>query len=316
MIRPDPLDDMQLDQLLGAHRAPPLSDDFARRVIAEAAREDRVPTLPPLRPRDHRTGRPWTRRGLVVAVVAVNLIVASAIAATFSGRFPALQHVATAMARVLHLPHHRSVSRPLHVAHAAVPRTRPAVIVAPVPPPETPAPAQIFADRHPLVAMRQAGLLPPRPLVRRRAILFAERHPIAAHALVRRARLRALAEARAIPPAELREERPAPERLARERPAGAVLSRVEAASQPRARLEEREAFERERRELEQRANAEWPVKPTDIHEKPAEMHDKAANAAEKKPARPAALHPKWRERQKMGRQGRRGLGHPGRRRAL
>jgi len=167
-----------------------------------------------------------------------------------------------------------------------------------------------------LMAMRQAGLLPPRPLVRHRAILFAERHPIAAHALARRARLRALAETSAVPPAEFREERPVPERIVPERPAGADLPRAATASQPHARLEEREAFERERRELERRANAEWPAKPTDIHEKPAEMHDKAANAAEKKPARPAALHPKWRERQKTGRQGRRGLGHPGRRGAL
>jgi len=313
MTRPDPLDDMQLDQLLGAHRVPPLSDDFARRVIAEAAREDRVATLPPSPPRNRRAGRPWTRRGLVAAVVAVNLIVASAIAATFSSHFPALRHVATAMARVLHLPHHRSIPHPLHVAHAAVPRSRPATIVPPAPPPEAPAPAQVFAERHPLMAMRQAGLLPPRPLVRRRAILFAERHPIAAHALARRARLRALAEAHTIPPAELREERPMPERIVPERPAGADMPRAVAPAGPRARLEEKEAFERERRELEQRANAEWPAKPTDIHEKPAEMHDRAANAAEKKPARPAALHPKWRERQKIGHQGRRGLGHPGRR---
>jgi len=315
MTRPDPLDDMHLDRLLGAHRAPPLSDDFGRRVAAEAVREDRAPTLPPSRPRHQRT-RPWTRRGLVAAVVAANLIVASAIAATFSGHFPALRHVATVVARVLHLPHHHLTTHPLRIAHVAPPRSRPTAIAPSAPPPEVLAPAQTFAERHPLMAMRQEGPLPPRALVKRRAILFAERHPIAADALVRRARLRALAEARAIPSAELREERPVPERIAPVRPAGADMLRADPASGSRTRLEEREAFERERRELEQRANAEWPAKPTDIHDKPAEMHDKAVNAAEKKPAQPAAFHHQWRERQKAVRQGRRGLGHPGRRRAL
>jgi len=315
MTRPDSLDDMQLDQLLGAHRAPPLPADFAQRVAAEAMREDRTLSLPPFPPQTRRVHRPWARRGLVAGLVAVNLIVASAIAATFSGHFPALQHVAATMARVLHIPRHHATPYPPHMAHDA-PRHREAAIVAPPPaPPEAITPAQIFTERHPLLTMRREGLLPSRPLAQQRsAILFAERHPLAAHALMHRARMRALRAADAVQPAPLREERPALGRMPAEKPAIADTLRTKAQAGLRARLDDRAAFERERRELEQRANAEWPAKPAEAREKPEEArerpHDRPA-VTERKAAHPGAVHPKWRERMKRRRQG-----LPGQRRAL
>lgn len=310
MTRPDPLDDIQLDRLLGAHHAPPLSADFAQRAAAEAVREDRAPGLPPSPSSVHRARRPWTRRGLVAGVVAVNLIVASAIAATFSGHFPALQHVATSVARVLHIRPHQAAPHPMPVVHV-LPLHREAPIVAPPPvPPEVSTPAQIFTERHPLMVMRREDLLPPRPLVQqRRAILFAERHPAAARMLAHRARLRAPRDADAVQPAPLREGRPALDKIPA-RNAAADIPRAADQPGPRARLDDREAFERERRELEQRANAEWPAKPVDAHEKPTEPQAKPA-AAEKKPEHAGAPHSKWHERLKTRRQA-----HPGRRRPL
>jgi len=315
MTRPDLLDDMQLDQLLGAHQAQPLPADFVQRVAAEATREDRARSLPPFQPHMRRVRRPWARRGLVAGLVAVNLIVASAIAATISGHFPALQHVAATVVRVLHIPHHHAASHPLRAAHDA-PRHHEAPIVAPPPaPPEAIIPDQIIAERHPLLAMRREGLLPPRPLVQqRRAMLFAERHPLAAHALMHRARMRALRAADATRPAALREKRLTLDGMAADKPTIAEMPRTEAEAGFRARLDDRAAFERERRELEQRANAEWPSKPAEGREKPEEAHEKPHDrpaVTERKASQAGVTHPKWRERMKARRQGR-----PGRRRAL
>jgi hypothetical protein len=111
MTDPTPLDDAALDRLLGHHEAPPLPAGFADRVLAEAAREDRPVSVPPLPPKPRSARRAWTRRGLWAGVVAFNLIVASAIAATITGVPLQLAHVAAAAAQVFHI-HHREA--PVH----------------------------------------------------------------------------------------------------------------------------------------------------------------------------------------------------------
>jgi hypothetical protein len=147
MTGPNPLDDAALDRLLGHHEAPPpLTQGFADRVLAEAAREDRQTGVPPLPPRPRAARRPWARRSVWAGVIAINLIVASAIAATITGVSPRLSHAVAMAAQVLHIhrhaappPHHGSSpppvrrsmpevpssARPLPFARAPMPLVRP-----------------------------------------------------------------------------------------------------------------------------------------------------------------------------------------------
>lgn len=225
MTQSDPLDDMELDRLLGAHQVPSLPPDFAQLLVGEAVREARPSTLTPLPAVRRRAHRPWTRRGLVAGIIAVNLIVASAIAATLGGHFPVLRHIAFTAARVLNLPQRQPAPQhTIRVTHRAIVRPAAPAVAPPVPPATVTEKAEIFADRHPFMALRQDSLATQEAIGGPRVVPFAERHPFAALALARRA--------------------------------------------ARLRLDDRQAFERERRELEQRANARWPAQPPEVHDKP------------------------------------------------
>lgn len=293
MTRPDPLDEAMLDRLLDAHKVPPLSADFAQRVTDEVTRADRPATLPPFAPRPHASRRPWTRRGLIAGVVAVNLIVASAIAATFSGHFPALQHIAVTAARVLHIRHHHGAAPHIsRVAHVA-PSHREAIPVAVPVPPDEPTPEELFAERHPVMALRREGLIAARPMNARRAMLFAERHPFAAHALAHRARIARLRELRQSdggPNAAIAEQR-----LASDQVDAMRTFRTERLGRA-LRLQDRDAFEQERRVLEQRADALWPEKHADLRNISGEAHDKRVTAGKAKRPHRAGLRQKWHER--------------------
>lgn len=123
MSDPTPLDDADLDRLLGFHEAPPLSGDFADRLLAEALREDRPPTpaalpaLPPL-PRSRPPARRW-RRGAVAGLVAAHLLLASAVAAAITGYAPPLAHVFAVARQALQF--HRHEAAPHH-AHPPAPK--------------------------------------------------------------------------------------------------------------------------------------------------------------------------------------------------
>lgn len=308
MTRPDPLDEAMLDRLLDAHKAPPLPADFAQRVTDEVARQDRPATLPPFAPRPHAPHRPWTRRGLIAGVVAINLIVASAIAATFSGHFPALQHIAITAARVLHIRHHHAA--PPHisrVAHVAPSHQEAIPVVVPVPPAD-PTPAELFAERHPLMAMRREGLIAAGRVDGRRAILFAEHHPFAARALVRRARiarLRELHEADFGSGAGIGGGRAKPDYQDALPAAATEISPARRQPEIRPRLQDRDAFEQERRALEQRADALWPEKRADLRNVSDEAHHKPVTAGEEKRLHRAGPRQKWHDRIKARRSERR-----------
>jgi hypothetical protein len=309
MSRPEPLDDGQLDLLLGAYRAPSLSAAFADRVIAEAAREDRPRTPSPSAVPPRRGRRPWTRRGLVAAFVAVNLVVASAIAATLSGHLPVFQHIATTAARLLHLSHRHDAPHPSgRTAHATPTHRHPAPAPSPASPPlptVASTPADLFAERHPLMAMRHEAPAVVRMQRVRRAILFSRHHPVAARLLEHRAHA---AEIGAVKRADVRADLPMREghlmpahRLS---PEGAPLPRSELPGDGHQRLDDRAAFERERRELEQRANAEWPARPRELHENSPQLRDKPAARAEQNKDRPIKPRQQWRERARGRRLGR------------
>jgi hypothetical protein len=174
---PDPmmLDDAALDRLLGHAETPPMSADFADRVLAEAAREDRVVRVPPLPPRLRTVHRPWTRRGVWAGLIAVNLIVASAIAATVTGVAPRLAphfaHVMAVAAHVLHI--HRHEVAPPEPIHHVMPRvTRPEPI-RPLPfaraMPSDVRPMPMRPDMHPPLLAR--------PIMRPPLRANAMRHP-------------------------------------------------------------------------------------------------------------------------------------------
>jgi len=299
MTRPEPLDDAQLDRLLGAYQVPSLPPGLADRIGAEAAREDRVKTLSPFPQLRRGARRPWMRRGLAAGVIAINLIVASAIAATLSGHFPALRHIATAAANVLHLPHHRAAPHHLNRVTHVVPVHRTASTMAPPPPAvAAPNPEQIFAERHPLMVLRREGLIGPGEMRRERIALFAERHPRAAARRAHVLRMRALREIDFGLPAPIRADRPGG--LDRVLP----NPRLSAAG-PRARMDERKAFEREREEFEQRANAKWPVKPAQLQDNPRRTRDKPIAESEHRSAHRAMIRRQWRERMRLFRAGHR-----------
>jgi hypothetical protein len=117
MSDPTPLDDADLDRLLGFHEAPPLSGDFADRLLAEALREDRPAPLPPV-PRSRPPARRW-RRGAVAGLVAAHLLLASAVAAAITGYAPPLAHV-FAVAR--HALQFHRYEAPPHHAHPPAPK--------------------------------------------------------------------------------------------------------------------------------------------------------------------------------------------------
>ncbi|WP_419827431.1 hypothetical protein [Sphingomonas sp.] len=99
-------DDAALTRLLDAWDVPALAPDFAARVTAEAARSDR-PRLPPrVSPRGR--ARPWTRRGVWTGIVAINIVLASAVAA-FGGGGMDLHRLHAAAAQLIAqvLPRHR-----------------------------------------------------------------------------------------------------------------------------------------------------------------------------------------------------------------
>jgi len=305
MTRPEPLDDAQLDGLLGTYQAPPLPAGFADRVSAEATREGRVETPPPSRARRRQVRRPWTRRGLVAGVIAINLIVASAIAATLSGHFPAFRDIATAAVEALHLPRRHAASHhTVRLAHA-VPAHQAAAVAVPPPSPEAagPVPAPLFAERHPLMALRREGLVTPQEVRRARLALFARRHP---GALARRAHLRALRQAGFDMGAPMPSDRSASsDRSSPNLALPPAALRGPSAAEPRLRLEERDAFERERRELEQRADAKWPAKPAKLEDSPRQLRDKPVAEPAHKLLHRAMPQRQWRERKRLRRLGHR-----------
>lgn len=117
------LTDADLGRLLAMAPTGSSSTTMADRIVAEATRADRVRPIPgaisPRRPR-----RPWMRRPIVIGIVALNLIAASAIAATFGGGHFALPGLAAISARLFPTAHHaESVrvhhSRPVPLVHGA-----------------------------------------------------------------------------------------------------------------------------------------------------------------------------------------------------
>lgn len=129
-----------VDDLLAGLRVPSLPADIADRVVAEAGRPGRVPALatPPLR-RAHR--RRWTRRGVWTTVLAINLVVASAVAAALgTGAVSAPGLIAAARHAVARLVHPGGAAPRPPIAHAPAPAARrPAAAARPeVPRPRVP----------------------------------------------------------------------------------------------------------------------------------------------------------------------------------
>ena len=99
------LDDAALDRLLAQHPVPSMDAGLLDCVVAAAQRPDR-PRLAPL-PRSIR--RRWPRKSAVIAIVAANLIVASAVAAAYGSgllNLAKLGAVARTIAHHIHSPHH------------------------------------------------------------------------------------------------------------------------------------------------------------------------------------------------------------------
>lgn len=151
-------DDAALARLLDAWDVPAISPDFAVRVTAEATRADR-PRLPPrLSPR--RRARPWTRRGLWTGIVAINIVLASAVAAAFGGGGFDLHrlHVAAVQLVARVLPQHRPVQAlPLNHSRGIL-RASPVTRAVPAIPPPAFRPPPL---RRPVIGRPAAGHPPP-----------------------------------------------------------------------------------------------------------------------------------------------------------
>lgn len=113
----DPAMPPDLDRLLSAATIPAMPAELIERIVAEAQRSDR--TAPPVQTRRRAHARAWTRRGVRTGIVAVSLMLATAVAAAFGGgavsvaRIQAVaQHV---VERIRHPFHHTaSVAGPMH----------------------------------------------------------------------------------------------------------------------------------------------------------------------------------------------------------
>ena len=112
----DPLMPPDLDRLLANATVPAMSAGLIDRIVAEAARPGRT-ALPVARPPRSR-GRQWTRRGVWSGIVAVNLMLATAVAAAFGGGALTFARIATVARHVV-----EHIRAPFHHAE---PRTRPA----------------------------------------------------------------------------------------------------------------------------------------------------------------------------------------------
>lgn len=158
------------------------------------------------------------------------------------------------------------------------------------------------------MAMRREGLIAAGPMGGRRAMLFAERHPFAAHALVRRARiarLRELRDANLGSGARIGEGRPIVDHQDMTRTPAIEAAHARLQPEIRPRLQDRDAFEQERRALELRANTLWPQKRADLRKSPGDAHDKPAVAGKEKHLHRAGLRQRWHDGIKARRLGRR-----------
>ena len=101
-----------LDRLLAGATVPTMSAGLIDRIVAEAERPGRV-VLPVARPPRSR-GRQWTRRGAWSGIVAVNLMLATAVAAAFGGgalTFAKIAVVAQHVVAHLRAPFHHAEPR-------------------------------------------------------------------------------------------------------------------------------------------------------------------------------------------------------------
>ena len=156
MTAPDTAMPADLDLLLASVSVPAMSADLIDRIVAEAARADRV-ALPVTAPRRSR-GRQWTRRGVWSGVVAVNLMLATAVAAAFGGGALTFATIAVVAQHVVqHIRHPFGHAEPVRA-----PARRPVVHRLAVP-----AAAIMTAPRSLLPMAAAARSLPPAPVVAR-----------------------------------------------------------------------------------------------------------------------------------------------------
>lgn len=188
--------DEALDRLLAAWEAPDLPDGFAERVTAEAARSDRPRTSSPsVRSRVRK--RPWTRRGVFAGVLAINLILASAVAAAIGSGVLDFARVRQVAVRVIaHIvPHHAGPHlAPHHLLTHAAPAMRQSVktqISRPVPRVRGPVALPARLEAAPRRAPHLLGSAPrlEHRLLHRPGMRHAEQlHPWPHHAFERPAR--------------------------------------------------------------------------------------------------------------------------------
>ena len=95
----DPMMPPDLDRLLANADVPAMSAGLIDRIVAEAARPGRT-ALPVARAPRSR-GRRWTRRGVWSGIVAVNLMLATAVAAAFGGGALTFATIATVARHVV-----------------------------------------------------------------------------------------------------------------------------------------------------------------------------------------------------------------------
>jgi hypothetical protein len=131
-------DDAALARLLDLWDVPAVSTDFAARVASEATRPDRPRLPPPVPPRGRV--RPWTRRGVWTGIVAINIVLASAVAAAFGGGFDLHRLHAAALHLVSRMLPHHHLSHVPPSNHTSAPRRSPSVThpLAVVPPLQSP----------------------------------------------------------------------------------------------------------------------------------------------------------------------------------
>lgn len=182
-----PLDDIALDRLLGLAPQPPMATDLVDRIVAAAQRPGR--TVLPGRSRPSTRPRRWTRRTVWTGVIAINLMLASAVATAFGGGVLSMAKIAVVAHQIAHHlrhplektppSHQRSVSigAPMRVETKPVqPAGIPLQILQPHASPTVPL-AQPFRPDPVLPMLRMTH--PARPLILPRSLRPHSFRPIA-----------------------------------------------------------------------------------------------------------------------------------------